>query len=335
MTSKNQKKPMVSVIIPTYNRGFCIEQTLETVFKQTYTDFEIIVVDDGSTDNTASIIKNYDGQIKYIYQQNSGASAARNTGIHNANGDWIAFLDSDDEWFTDKLKVQMDDLVTYPNAIAHMVDAIIGDQQQFQDTLFDLRGTRTKYAREPLRQHPLIDVLETQFFTSCWLLNRDAIKAAGYFDTSKRIFEDIDLLSRVALQGAFVVNCFVGTLMRRKPGESGALSDLYQTSRQESLKNLAATFKNLLELKSLSQIEERYIKKELAANYFELALINSKTKKSLFFYGDLKESVHYDYSLFNLVKVIVVLTFGKKGYERLRNLKKGDQKSLRRSSLEE
>jgi glycosyltransferase involved in cell wall biosynthesis len=323
------KKPIVSVVIPTYNRSFCIAQTLDSVFKQTYSDYEVIVVDDGSTDNTAEIIKGYGELVRYVYQQNSGASAARNTGVHIAHGDWIAFLDSDDEWFPDKLKIQMDDVSANPNAVAHMVDAIIGDQQHFPGTLFSLRGTRTKYEHEPVRQRPLIDVLETQFFTPCWLLNRKAIQSAGSFNTSKRIFEDIDLLTRVALQGPFLVNCYVGTHVHRKPGDSGALSHLYQTSRQESLKNIITMYENLNLSKKLTKKEVRYVKKELAAYYLELAITQGKYKKTTNYYNAIISSLKYNHSLFGLAKVLALLMIGVGGFEALRRIKNIDKKDIR------
>jgi glycosyltransferase involved in cell wall biosynthesis len=105
----SEKKPTVSVIIPTYNRADCITKSIDSVLSQNYNDYEIIVVDDGSTDNTRQILQVYvdKGLIRYIYQDNAGCAAARNVGISTAKGEWIAFLDSDDRWLPDKLAVQM------------------------------------------------------------------------------------------------------------------------------------------------------------------------------------------------------------------------------------
>lgn len=99
----------VSIIIPTYNRSKLIIRTIESVLAQTFSDFEIIVVDDGSTDNTRGILKEHidSGKIKYIYQNNAGPARARNNGIRNARGEILAFLDSDDEWTQDKLEKLM------------------------------------------------------------------------------------------------------------------------------------------------------------------------------------------------------------------------------------
>lgn len=99
---------MISVIIPTYNRANYIKRALESVINQTYKNVEVIVVDDNSSDNTEEIVKNYSNKhnfIKYIkHDKNKGGSAARNTGVENSSGDFIAFLDSDDEWVETKLE---------------------------------------------------------------------------------------------------------------------------------------------------------------------------------------------------------------------------------------
>ncbi len=103
------KSPTVSVIIPTYNRAHLIGRAIQSVLNQTYQDFEIIVVDDGSTDNTEEVMKRFnDERIKYIkHEQNKGEAAARNTGIKIARGEYIAFQDSDDEWLPEKLEKQI------------------------------------------------------------------------------------------------------------------------------------------------------------------------------------------------------------------------------------
>ncbi len=95
---------MISVVVPTYNQAHFLPDCINSVFRQTYDDYEIIVVDDGSTDNTREEMKPYSGRARYIYKANGGVASARNVGIHEANGDYIAFLDSDDLWHPEKLK---------------------------------------------------------------------------------------------------------------------------------------------------------------------------------------------------------------------------------------
>lgn len=103
--------PLVSVIMPAYNAGRYIQQSIDSVIAQTYSHWEIIVVDDGSSDDTADIVKEIslkESRVKYVHQQNAGPGKARNTGLRHAKGVYIAFLDSDDLWLPDKLRLQLE-----------------------------------------------------------------------------------------------------------------------------------------------------------------------------------------------------------------------------------
>ena len=95
---------LVSVIIPTYNRAACLREAIESVLSQTYKQFELIVVDDGSTDATGELLLQYGAKLSVLHTGHGGPSAARNCGIAAARGDYIAFLDSDDVWLPDKLR---------------------------------------------------------------------------------------------------------------------------------------------------------------------------------------------------------------------------------------
>lgn len=115
------KQQLASVIVPVYNSERYLEETLQSIFNQDYQPIEVIVVDDGSTDGSARITKSFKN-IRYIYQTNQGPSAARNTGITVAQGDFIAFLDSDDMWLPDKLSLQVNYLLNHPEVgfvVAH------------------------------------------------------------------------------------------------------------------------------------------------------------------------------------------------------------------------
>lgn len=109
----------VSVLVPTYNRSYCIARTLDSALQQTHRDVEVIVIDDGSTDNTRALIaQRYagDARVRYFYQQNRGVAAARNLGLRMADGEYIAFLDSDDIWKPWKLELQLQALDRVPEA---------------------------------------------------------------------------------------------------------------------------------------------------------------------------------------------------------------------------
>lgn len=106
-------KPLVSVIVPTYNRAHILHNALNSLLEQSYNNIEIIVVDDGSTDDTAELINRYNNDhIKYFFQQNTGQAGARNTGLRHATGDIVASLDSDDIWYPNFLEKCVKKLVT-------------------------------------------------------------------------------------------------------------------------------------------------------------------------------------------------------------------------------
>lgn len=116
--------PKVSVVIPTYNNAQLLHETLDGVRAQSFQDFEIIVVDDGSTDNTEQIVRGYDANIRYVKQANQGPAAARNHGVALAQGEFIAFLDHDDIWNDRHLETLLAEFARCPNAAMVFDDAV-------------------------------------------------------------------------------------------------------------------------------------------------------------------------------------------------------------------
>ena len=112
METDKKESVLISVVLPTYNRARCLSRSINSVLNQTFSNLELIIVDDGSTDNTRELVESFsDPRIRYIYQENAGACAARNHGINEAFGTYIAFQDSDDEWRKDKLEIQLNALI--------------------------------------------------------------------------------------------------------------------------------------------------------------------------------------------------------------------------------
>jgi glycosyltransferase involved in cell wall biosynthesis len=199
--------PLVTVIIPTYNRAVFVTKALESVLNQSFTDYEIIVVDDGSTDTTKEVLAKYEDRIKYVYQDNSGVSSARNTGIMTSRGKWLAFLDSDDEWKQDYLAKQI--IQTQQNTTQLCMQStncrftdIDGSSQAY----FSINGAITAFKG---RDYLLISkpfsfvVTHGPWQIGSTIFLRDAIIDAGLFDTSMTVSEDFDVMARVSLQGHF------------------------------------------------------------------------------------------------------------------------------------
>ena len=179
----------ISVVIPSYNRYEFLKRALNSVYAQIHLPNEIIVIDDGSTDNTTHIQKDFPN-IKYIYQQNSGVSSARNLGIKKSSCEWIAFLDSDDTWHENKLQEQVFFHRENPNILMSYTDEIwIRDAQEVKIPK-KFRKFGGNIFNECL-SHCIIA-------PSASLLHRSLFGEVGVFDESLEVCEDYDLWLRIA-----------------------------------------------------------------------------------------------------------------------------------------
>ncbi len=186
----SKEHPKVSVIIPTYNRGGYIKRALESVLNQTYNDFEIIIVDDGSTDDTKKVLEPYKDVIKYIYQENKGVSAARNRGIKGSCGEYIAFLDSDDGWTNEKLSIQST-ILDKDKKIG-----IVYSKMTKINAKNEVCGTKPEnYIGKDFNE--LIEK-GGDLPTSAVMVRRECFDQAGLFDETFEIMEDLDMWIRIA-----------------------------------------------------------------------------------------------------------------------------------------
>ncbi len=181
----------VSVVIPTYNYGRFVVEAVESVLAQTYRDFEIIVVDDGSTDDTPARLEPFMGRICYVHQHNQGLSAARNTGILAAKGHWIAFLDSDDQWHPRKLEIQMGYLAGHPDVDMLATDGLADFSGAWPEIELD--------AAPPAEGIELEDIaIRTRFGPGGVVVRKECFDKVGLFDTDLRSIEDRDMWIRIA-----------------------------------------------------------------------------------------------------------------------------------------
>ena len=193
---------LVSIIMPAYNAEKYIAASIRTVIAQTHSDWELIVVDDGSTDNTAAVVREFvssDRRIKYIFQENGRLGKARNTGIANSSGPLIAFLDSDDLWIETKLEVQTRALAE------NKADVVFSDAYIFKG--YDT-GNETKTFQSPVGRFSGPDLLDILISANripvlTVLLKRTALDRVGLFEEGKAYHgvEDYDLWLRLAEAG--------------------------------------------------------------------------------------------------------------------------------------
>lgn len=183
-------KPLVTVIIPTYNRGWIIQEAIDSVLDQDFNDYELIVVDDGSEDNTLEILEAYGKAIKVLQQGNRGVSAARNRGIEEATGRLIAFLDSDDLWLPKKLSTQV-------KFFENNADALINQTQE----VWNRNGLRVNPKK---RHHKFSGMIFERSLELCLvspsavMIAIDLFDTVGVFDENLPACEDYDLWLRIS-----------------------------------------------------------------------------------------------------------------------------------------
>lgn len=202
----SERHPTVSVVLPAYNRSATIVAAIDSVLRQTWQDFELIVVDDGSTDGTADVVRTLQNpRVRLIEQkQNCGASAARNRGIQEAKGDWVAFQDSDDEWLPEKLERQMarlldpqtDWIACYCGML--IIGAVIAKAGR----------TRVRYHPDPSEHMVEGDIRQSLMRTSLvstqmLVARRDLLGQIGGFDEALPALVDWELVLRLSEQGKF------------------------------------------------------------------------------------------------------------------------------------
>jgi glycosyltransferase involved in cell wall biosynthesis len=188
----------VSVVIPAYNAAWCLARAIDSVLAQTHRDFELLVVDDGSTDATAELVQRYGAGVRLVRKPNGGLSSARNAGIREARGAYVAFLDADDRWLPDKLKRQVAWMREHPRAVFCSTAARV----------VDARGETTgEWRCGGCTGSTLEAIFATNAHVagsgSAVLARREVLLASGGFDESLPSLEDIDMWMRLAARGDF------------------------------------------------------------------------------------------------------------------------------------
>jgi len=207
----------VSVIIPTYNRGEVLDRTIKSVLTQTYKNYELIVVDDGSTDSTSRILSKFGNKIRYFSKLHGGVSSSRNLGLEKSESDWVAFLDSDDYWLPEKLERQIQYVQEHPNILIVQTDE---------------KWIRNGVSVNPMKKHqkhsgwifpqclPLCIVSP-----SAVMIHQRIFNDAGVFDENLPVCEDYDLWLRIAYK--YQIALIPEKLVVKTGGHSDQLSRQY------------------------------------------------------------------------------------------------------------
>jgi glycosyltransferase involved in cell wall biosynthesis len=254
--------PTVSVIIPAYNSAHWLPDALRSVQDQTYTEWECVVVDDGSTDNTSEVVKGFleeDGRFKYISKENEGPSRARNVGIESSDGEFVAFLDADDIWLPEKLHCQIDVLAARPEVglsccYFEIVDEHLVTVKTWQEVATSSAFPDEIHSEEFIRCFPNNIVTGS---ASAAVVRRACFQEAGIFDPDLKIGEDWDLWYRISLNSAILQEKRVLVRLRRYPKQQDI--DAFLWNRAKLLKKVR---------RMIPVVQTRSYKKYLRHNAF-------------------------------------------------------------------
>lgn len=213
MTRTPEPAPTVSVVIPAYNAGWCIGKAIDSVLAQSFRDFEVIVVNDGSTDETASVLSRYGDALRVVDQANGGMSHARNSGIRMARGEFIAFLDSDDWWLPEKLARQVALMRARPELGFCSCTARVEDPAGRLLNMWECRTWQGSFLA-----HLFSSNADVPGSCSAVLARRSLVERAGAFDETLRGAEDPDLWMRLAAISEYACLAEPMAVILKRPG---------------------------------------------------------------------------------------------------------------------
>lgn len=285
--------PKISVIIPSYNCDKYVAAAIDSVLAQTYKDIEVVVVDDGSADDTKEVLKRYGQNIKCIYQEHSGVSRARNSGIANATGMYLSFLDADDLWLPEKLEKQIGFLEKHSQT-----GLVVCDLRNF-----DERGEAGESYFEHIGFNPDRDVfenglalvLEKNFcLLDNTLIKKECINQAGMFDEKLFFAEDMDLFARLAAY--YKIGVMPEVLVRRRLYHAKTRSSsMDMDERKDSIIYILDKIEKIFP--ALISKEKIPISKLKAKNYFDHGYMRFTTGDFMAARLDFKSALRYKRSL--------------------------------------
>ena len=263
--SDARNMPAVTVVIPAYNASRYIAQALDSVQAQTFSDYEVIVVNDGSTDRDEleQVLRSHPLPIIYLSQENKGVSAARNAAIRIAKGEFYAQLDADDQWTPDYLEVQLGILAKNPDvALVYPNATIIADESDDEREFMQVSPSEGEVNFESL-------VRQRCTVMTCVTARMSVIREAGMFDESLRSCEDFDLWLRIARSGRIIYHRRRLAIYRR---HGGSLS----SDRVWMVRHLLAVFEKCAGAFDLTAAEREILNEEIIHNRAMLRLFEGK-----------------------------------------------------------
>ncbi|MDE2027102.1 MAG: glycosyltransferase [Candidatus Omnitrophica bacterium] len=302
------KKPKVSIIMPTYNHGSFIKETLQSIFVQTFTDWELIIVNDGSTDDTEEILRSYLSRILYLKTSQLGQPHALNVGIRNAQGEYVAFADSDDLWAPEKLELQIKYLQDNPQ-----VDAVYGDAVEFNKNGV-LRDSYKRSVFDPNNMfESLIRTNRVPFPTV--VCKKAVLFDIGLFDETLTTCNDSDLLIRIAYQ--YKIGFIDRILLRIRKHETNISSNPIR-----QFENNLRILGKVKKFKGLTDKQRGIIKSSLKELSFDLGYAHfSEYRFSLARKYFFQSFVYSNFINFHALRYFLITLLGKKLIYKLKTLR--------------
>jgi glycosyltransferase involved in cell wall biosynthesis len=265
-------RPKISAVIPTYNRKDYVREAINSVLNQSTPPFEVIVVDDGSTDGTVDALDDFKGRIRLHQQSNQGAGAARNAGIQLAEGEWIAFLDSDDTWGPNYLECQIANILAHPQIHIHHADLTFEDLDGSQTSRFAKKGFLTAFGSKfnngdcLVVERPLSIILNYGLchFQST-VARKEKLVEVGLFPTDLPMSEDWVLMGYLSRWPVNYCRRTLATVFRR-PEAMEHLSHLWNQDTLKKYETLHQVFSRIRSMPALSWSEKRTLDSMLSSN---------------------------------------------------------------------
>ena len=277
-------KPEVSIIIATYNRAHLLPATLESIFDQRFQDFEVVVVDDGSTDDTRQALQRYKSRLRYVYQENRGPSAARNLGVQHAAAPWISIQDSDDLCAANHLETLYGFSKDHPSCgMVFANGAYLQGPEHDRETIVPA-GKSRRLAERGIRLSDLFDKSIVRLQAA--LISKSAYDAVGGHDESLRICMDLDLAFRLFMGFPVAYLDQVVFFYRKHEGNSGRNEELRLTENIRVIQKLVHDFPT-----ASSAIGARNVERRLAYRFYRLAKGRWKRREQVDARQALREAV--------------------------------------------
>jgi glycosyltransferase involved in cell wall biosynthesis len=256
--------PAVSVIVATYNRAKLLRETIDSILQQRFHDYELIVVDDGSTDNTRAMLEGLGSRIRYFYQENRGPSAARNAGVRHAVGRWISIQDSDDLCAPNHLECLYGYVKDHPHyGMVFANGGYLGGSKHDRETIIPTAKSR-RLANRGVQLADLFDKSIVRLQAA--LISKAAYEAAGGHDENLRICMDLDLAFRLFMNSPVSYVDEVVFFYRKHEGNSSRNEELRLTENIRVIEKLLAQNKTAGAL-----LGEKRVAARLAYRYYRLA----------------------------------------------------------------